>query len=208
MRSRPTLATLAVIAIFASACSAQTAATPGSVVTPAPTDAPSQTQEPTEAPTEVPTQAPTEAPTEAPAGDELEYQLPPNFGSEDLTSGFTPDPFSAEMTSGGPIDASYLGGDCRGFATAAPDFDVTYTAGDLSLLRFYFVADEADDTTLIINAPDGSWHCNDDAPGTIDPQFDFQDPASGLYDVWIGSFESGATISGTLYVTELESNGP
>ena len=208
MRSRPTLAILAVLAMLATACSAQTAATPVSIVTPAPTDQPSATQEPTEAPTEAPTQAPTEAPTEAPADDELEYQLPPNFGSEDLTSGFTPDPFSAEMTSGGPIDASYLGGDCRGFATAAPDFDVTYTAGDLSLLRFYFVADEADDTTLIINAPDGSWHCNDDAPGTIDPQFDFQDPASGLYDVWIGSFESGATISGTLYVTELESNGP
>ena len=204
MRSRPTLAILAVLAMLATACSAQTAATPVSLVTPAPTDAPSPTQEPTEAPT----QAPTEAPTDAPAGDELQYQLPPNFGSEDLTSGFTPDPFSADVTSGGPIDASYLGGDCRGFATAAPDFDVTYTAGDLSLLRFYFVADEADDTTLIINAPDGSWHCNDDAPGTIDPQFDFQDPASGLYDVWIGSFESGTTISGTLYVTELESNGP
>ncbi len=60
----------------------------------------------------------------------------------------------------------------------------------------------------IINAPDGSWHCNDDAPGTIDPQFDFQDPASGLYDVWIGSYQSGAEIDGTLYVTELESNGP
>ena len=204
MRSRPLLAVIALFAILASACSAQTAATPAAVVTPAPTDPPSPTQEPTEAPTE----APTDAPTEAPAADELDYRLQPNFGSEDLTSGFTPDPFSAEVTSGGPIDASYLGGDCRGYATAAPDYDVTYTAGELSLLRFYFVADGGDDTTLIINAPDGSWHCNDDAPGTINPQFDFQDPASGLYDVWIGSYQSGAAIEGTLYVTELESNGP
>lgn len=204
MRSRPNLAIIAVLAILATACSGQTAATPDSIVTPAPTDTPAATQEPTEAPSE----QPSEAPSEEPAGDELDYRLQPNFGSEDLTSGFTPDPFSVELTSGGPIDATYLDGDCRGYATAAPDFDVTYTAGDLSLLRFYFVADDAEDTTLIINAPDGSWHCNDDAPGTIDPQFDFQDPASGLYDVWVGSYESGAEIDGTLYVTELESNGP
>ena len=203
MRSRPTLVILAVLAIFASACSGPAAATPSAVVTPAPTDAPSATEQPTEVPSDEPSDEPSEA-----AGDELDYRLQPNFGSEDLTSGFTPDPFSAELTSGGPIDASYLGGDCRGFATAAPDFDVTYTAGDLSLLRFYFVADGADDTTLIINAPDASWHCNDDATGTIDPQFDFQDPASGLYDVWVGSYQSGAEIDGTLYVTELESNGP
>lgn len=208
MRSRPTLAVLAVLAILATACSAQTAATPVSIVTPAPTDQPSATQEPTEAPTEAPSEAPSGEPSEAPAGDELDYRLQPNFGSEDLTSGFTPDPFSVEVTSGGPIDASYLGGDCRGYATAAPDFDVTYTAGDLSLLRFYFVADGGEDTTLLINAPDTSWHCNDDAPGGLDPQFDFQDPDSGLYDVWIGSYEAGAEISGTLYVTELESNGP
>ena len=208
MRSRSTLAVLAVIAVVATACSGQTAATPVAVVTPAPTDTPSATEEPTEAPSEEPSEQPSEAASEAPAGDELDYRLEPNFGSEDLTSGFTPDPFSAEVTSGGPIDASYLGGDCRGYATAAPDFDVTYTAGDLSLLRFYFVADDADDTTIIINAPDGSWHCNDDAPGTIDPQFDFQDPASGLYDVWIGSYQSGAEVDGTFYVTELESNGP
>ena len=206
MRTRPTLALLALLALLASACSGQTAASLAPVVTPAPTDAPTATDTPTA--TEEPSVAPSEKPSEAPVANELDYRLQPNFGSEDLTSGFSPDPFSAEVTSGGPIDASYLGGVCRGYATAAPDFDVTYTAGDLSLLRFYFVADGADDTTLIINAPDGSWHCNDDAPGTIDPQFDFQDPASGLYDVWVGSYQSGTEISGTLYVTELESNGP
>lgn len=207
MRSRPWLAALAVLAILATACSGQTAATLSDEPA-TPTEAPTASPPPSEQPTEAASEKPSVAPSEAPPADELDYRLQPNFGSEDLTSGFTPDPFSVEVTSGGPIDASYLGGDCRGFATAAPDFDVTYTAGDLSLLRFYFVADAADDTTLLINAPDGSWHCNDDAPGTIDPQFDFQDPDSGLYDIWIGSYQSGAGISGTLYVTELESNGP
>jgi len=204
MRSRPWLALLALFAIFASACSGPAAATPTSDPTATPTEAPTATAEPSQAASE----EPSVAPSEAAAADELDYSLQPNYGSEELTSGFSPDPFSVEVVSGGPIDASYLGGDCRGFATAAPDYDVTFTAGNLSLLRFYFVADGADDTTLIINAPDGSWHCNDDATGTIDPQFDFQDPDSGLYDIWIGSYEAGAAISGTLYVTELESNGP
>ena len=77
-----------------------------------------------------------------------------------------------------------------------------------SLPRFEVVADAADDTTLIINAPDGSWYCNDDAPGTIDPMFDFTNPESGLYDVWVGSYEQDTTVEGVLYVTELESNAP
>lgn len=206
MRSRPWLAVLAVITMLATACTTQTVVSPPSAQAATPTEAPSATDAPTA--TSQPSASASEKASEAPAGDELNYRLQPTFGSEDLTSGFAPDPFSVEVVSGGPIDATYLGGGCRGFATAAPDFDVTYTAGDLSLLRFYFVADGADDTTLIINAPDATWHCNDDAPGTIDPQVDFQNPAPGLYDVWIGSYEAGAEINGTLYVTELESNHP
>jgi hypothetical protein len=149
-------------------------------------------------------------PSDEPAGDELDWTLPPNFGSIDLVAGFTPDPHEESVTSGGPIDASYLGGDCRGWATAAPDFDVTYQAGSMTLLRFYFVADEAgEDTTIIVNAPDGNWYCNDDASGgTLDPMIDFTSPQSGLYDIWIGSYDEGTAVSGTLFVTELSSNSP
>ena len=162
---------------------------------------PSEVSEPSEAASEA-------AASSTPGPDELDWQLAPNYGSVDLESGFTPDPNEQEVISGGPIDASYLGNECRGWATAAPDFDVNYEAGSLTLLRFYFVADAAEDTTLIVNAPDGSWYCNDDAPGTIDPQLDFTNPESGLYDVWVGSYEEGTNVEGVLYVTELESNGP
>jgi hypothetical protein len=137
----------------------------------------------------------------------LDPSLASNFGSTELEAGFTPDPFSEDLVSGGPIDVSYLGDECEGFATAASDYDVSYESGAADLLRFYFVADTAD-TTLIINAPDGSWHCNDDAPGTIDPMIDFSGPESGRYDIWVGSFEDGTENSGTLYVTELDSNSP
>jgi hypothetical protein len=202
MPVRPRLLALAIIALVVAACAAPAAST-------TPTDAPTATTAASEEPTASAEESakPSEQPSE-PASDQLDYTLASNFGSTDLTAGFTPDPFSVDIVSGGPIDVSYVGDDCNGFATAASDYDVTYTAGGQDLLRFYFVAETADDTTLIVNAPDGSWHCNDDAPGTIDPMIDFDDPADGRYDIWIGSYESGNEIAGTLYVTELESNSP
>jgi hypothetical protein len=202
MPVRPRLPVLAVIILLVGACAAPAAAPTEALDTPNPTAAESDEPAPTDEPS-----ASAEESTEPAADDELDMSLPSNFGSTDLTAGFVPDPFTFDLVSGGPIDVAYLGSDCLGYATTASDYDVTYTAGNQSLLRFYFVADTAD-TTLIINAPDGSWHCNDDAPGTIDPMIDFDDPESGRYDIWIGSFESGTENSGTLYVTELGSNSP
>jgi hypothetical protein len=212
MRSRSLLAFVAVLALLVTACSGQS----GTSQTPDDEESASEvasasgeaSEEPSEEPSEDASGKPSVEPSEEPSEDELDYSLPPNFGSDDLTSGFTPDPFSADVVSGGPIDASYLGNGCGGWATAAPDYDITYTAGDLSLLRFYFVADSGEDTTLIVNAPDVEWYCSDDSNGTLDPAVDFEDPATGLYDIWVGSYESGATVSGTLYVTELDSNHP
>jgi hypothetical protein len=209
IRRHPALV-LVMLALVASACGDTGAST-------APSDSPPESEaavsqaasEPaSEAP--APSEAPSDKPaaSEEPAADELDWQLAPNFGSTELTAGFSPDPFDQILTSGGSIDASYLGDDCRGWATAAPDFDITYTAGGMSLLRFYFVADAAEDTTLIINAPDGQWYCNDDAPGTIDPMVDFTNPQEGLYDIWVGSFTEGELIEGTLYVTEISTNQP
>lgn len=199
MPVRPRFPALAVVVILLGACAS-------------PAVAPTATQAPTEEPTAEPTPSaePSAEASQAsadPSATELDPQLASNFGSTDLEAGFTPDPFSEDLVSGGPVDVSYLGDECRGFATAASDYDVTYESGAADLLRFYFVADTAD-TTLIVNAPDGSWHCNDDAPGTIDPMIDFSNPESGRYDIWVGSFEEGSENAGTLYVTELDSNSP
>lgn len=206
MPVRTRLAVLAVITLLVGACASPAATSPTqapATLTPATTDSP----EPTESPEPSESAEESAKPTDAPAADELDMTLASNFGSTDLTAGFTPDPFSVDVVSGGPVDVTYLGDGCRGFATAASDYDVTYTAGAQSLLRFYFVADTAD-TTLVINAPDGSWHCNDDAPGTIDPMIDFNNPEGGRYDIWVGSYQSGTENSGTLFVTELGSNTP
>ena len=191
------IAALALLALFASACTAAPAA-----ATPEPTPEASETAEASES------EEPTPEESEASTGDELDFTLDPNFGSTDLTAGFTPDPFTVAVVSGGPIDAGYLGGGCDGWATAAPDYQVTYTSGDQSLLRFYFVPDTSGDATLIINTPDGEWVCGDDSYDGLDPTVDFDGPEGGRYDVWIGSYDDGEQIDGELNVTELDSNHP
>jgi hypothetical protein len=143
------------------------------------------------------------------SGAGLDFSLDPNYGSRALTAGFTPDPQSVSVTSGGEVDVfSALGSGCGGYATSAPDFRVMYTSGSFSLLRFYFVASGGGDTTLIVNAPDAHWYCNDDSFSTLNPTVDFQNPSSGTYDIWVGSYASGQFVSGTLYITEVTSNHP
>ncbi|MGD1996701.1 MAG: hypothetical protein PVH62_08005, partial [Anaerolineae bacterium] len=66
-----------------------------------------------------------------------------------------------------------------------------------------FVADGGEDTTLVINDPNGSWRCNDDYSG-LDPMVEFPNPFTGQYDIWVGSYSSGDYVNGTLYITELD----
>ncbi|MCZ7544180.1 MAG: SH3 domain-containing protein [Anaerolineae bacterium] len=176
---------------------------------PPPTPTPTSTSTSTPTPTLTPSPTVTVTPTwtETPvAVATLNFSLPPVFGSTSLTSGFVPDPYTVGMTAGGPANVSYLGGGCSGFATSAPSFSVNYTAGAFPMLRFYFIGNA--DSTMIINTPGGSYVCVDDSFGTLNPTIDFNSPASGRYDVWIGSFAAGASVSGTLYITESAGNHP
>lgn len=147
--------------------------------------------------------------TTSAAGDQLDPEGEPYYEELTMASGFLPDPWEYEIQSGGPVDVAYLGGDCVGFANEAPDFRWVYTAGSSSL-RFYFVADtEGEDTTLIINSPDGTWVCNDDSYDTSNPTIDFLGVApGGIYNIWIGSYDEGQFVDGTLYATELDLNHP
>jgi serine protease Do len=125
-----------------------------------------------------------------------------------LTSNFLPDPHTLSVTAGGPVDVEYLGGSCVGFATSEPTFELDYTSGSQSLLRFYFVATLSRDSTMIINKPNGEYVCADDSFNTVHPSIDFDSPATGTYDVWIGAFVGGTDVAGTLSVTELADNHP
>lgn len=131
-----------------------------------------------------------------------------HFGTHSLSAGFMPDPKVIRVTSGGNLNVSRMGygSGCRGYATSTPDAIVNYTGSSSSnFLRFYVQA--SGDTTLVINDATGTWHCNDDSVG-LNPMVSITNAPSGQYDVWVGSYQSGQQISGTLNVTELRSNQP
>ena len=135
----------------------------------------------------------------------LNWSAEPTFGSAELRAGFRPDPYWAEVLGGGPVDVSYLGGDCVGHASREPDVQLRWR-GHSDVLSILFAADEeSDDTSLVVNLPDGTWACNDDAAvSLLDPLIVLERPQEGRYDIWIGSYERDQFISGTLGISQLD----
>lgn len=121
-----------------------------------------------------------------------------NAGEIRLTAGFTPDPYTVSVVAGGGVNGGALPGACTGMISDAPDFEVSYSAGSLPLV---FRTLSSQDTTLIINGPDGSWYCDDDGYGDGDAEVRFDRPSTGIYDIWVGTF-GGGTASATLVITE------
>jgi hypothetical protein len=126
----------------------------------------------------------------------LDFTRPPLFEHHELTAPFMPDPFGILVRAGGAqaiaqagiIDPT--GGSCAGYVNAAqPDLTITYYSRGTPLLMS--VASEAD-TTLVVNLPDGTWRCNDDATSsTLNPRLYFADGMSGRYAVWVGTYSPG-----------------
>lgn len=129
----------------------------------------------------------------------------PVYGSVALAAGFTPDPHEITVQPGGDLDISHLGASCVGYVGRAPDYQVDYTAGGLSL---NFRVSGPVDTSLVVNGPSGQWLCDDDSGGDLDPLVTVVDPVTGRYDVWVGTLTSGVAGSGQsvqLQITELDS---
>ncbi|MBL8542552.1 MAG: hypothetical protein JNJ63_01975 [Hyphomonadaceae bacterium] len=133
------------------------------------------------------------------AGGEPDFNASPTYGTVSLSSGFTPDPYVTQLSAGGGFDASAVGASCRGFVASNPDLRVNYQAGAVSL--YVFVESDAD-TTLLVNAPDGSWHCAAAAPGR-GPLLAFEHPQSGQYDIWVGAHSATALSPATLRISEV-----
>lgn len=133
-----------------------------------------------------------------------DYSLNPTYGTMTLGSGFSNDPRTVSLQAGGSISASNAAGGCSGFIANAPDVRVNYTAG--STFPLIFSVNSSSDTTLVINAPNGAWYCDDDGGvNGLNPQVRFDSPGSGQYDVWVGTYSSGSLQSATLYVSEVSS---
>ncbi|MFT6661642.1 MAG: hypothetical protein ACJA0K_001635 [Maricaulis maris] len=135
----------------------------------------------------------------------LDYSLPSQSGSASLQAGFIPDPYNVDVIAGGGTDIyEAVAENCRGWTDSAPDFDLDYEAGEFDL---YLSASYDGDATMVVNAPDGSWHCDDDSAGELDPGIVFNDPMSGRYDVWVGTYSEYDGGPATLHVSELGFGG-
>jgi hypothetical protein len=129
------------------------------------------------------------------------YSLNPTYGTASLNAGFSPDPYVVNVQSGGSRDASNLSSSCRGFIADAPDVRLNYQSGSFPLI---FSVNSSADTTLVVNAPDGSWYCDDDGGNTgMNPSIRFGSPQSGQYDVWIGTYGSATLQPAQLHISEL-----
>ena len=138
--------------------------------------------------------------TSAPAQD---FSRNPSFGTLNLSAGFADDPRVVNVTAGGQRSANGLGDGCVGSIANSPDVRVNYQAGSFPLI-FSVVSDQ--DTTLVINGPDGRWYCDDDGGvNGLNPMIRLDKPESGRYEIWIGTYGSSSLQPGRLHISELTS---
>lgn len=121
-----------------------------------------------------------------------------------LSAGFTPDPQTVELAFEARIDATTeISPDCPGFISGAePDVAVYYNAGPFPLI---LSASSSEDMTLIVNAPDGAWYCDDDSGSGLNPSIRFGEPASGNYEIWVGRLLGPGPATARLSISELYS---
>lgn len=126
----------------------------------------------------------------------------PSYGTVNLSAGFTPDPYKVNVSAGGNTDASSIGTPCTGNIANAPDIRLVYTGGSLPLI--ISVNSEAD-TTLVVNAPDGLWYCDDDTGEGVNPSVRFNKPMSGRYEIWVGTYSGTDYRPAVVDISELYS---
>lgn len=133
-----------------------------------------------------------------------DWQLNPNYGTVTLQSGFTPDPYVVNLQSGGDLNVANNISGCLGWITRQPDYRLNWIAGNLGLPLIISVGSNAD-TTLVINGPNTQWYCNDDGGQGLNPSISWSNPASGQYDIWVGTYGGPTLYPAQLHISELYS---
>ena len=147
--------------------------------------------------------------------DSLNGPVPADAGPALIFDFGMPDPLttvlSAEQIGPGSVDLAALNPAalapdgqrlCEGFVSPQPTMTISLPLPYPYLRLFFIASDPAQDTVMVVRMPDGRWYCSDDAMGTLNPQVDvLGSMTSGAAQVWIGGFEAGARIAGTLYAT-------
>lgn len=108
------------------------------------------------------------------------------------------EPLSIEVQAGGSSPASSYAPGCAGnIQSDEADIFVDVLPG-LSALSLYAMSEV--DLTLVVVAPDGVVHCDDDTRGT-DPAVRLSEPTPGVYAVWIGLWGSQERSDAMFFVT-------
>lgn len=118
-----------------------------------------------------------------------------------LGSPVSPDPYTMTVHAGGASLINDLGQGCFGYiAPSRPDAVLDFSgSGYLGIF-----AEAPVDTTLAINAPDGSWHCNDDSGYLAggNPGVEFTYAPYGTYQIWLGTYSENNNADATLVFTQ------
>jgi tetratricopeptide (TPR) repeat protein len=123
----------------------------------------------------------------------------PTYGTVAMKAGAKMKPTVVTVDAGGTIQTK-LGG-VAAWVANPPDVRLNYTAGNAHLI---IRAESEADTTLLINLPDGKWIANDDGPNAgLNPSLRINDPPSGQYDIWVGTYSGGKFPPAVLVISEV-----
>ena len=78
----------------------------------------------------------------------------------------------------------------RGYVISDPDFEFNLR-GLEQYGRLEIEVNGECDTVLLVNDAFGEWHFDDDSNGNLQPVVNLYSPASGVYDIWVGTYNSG-----------------
>lgn len=125
----------------------------------------------------------------------------PHFGQIALNAGFLPDPHVRNVTAGGTHELrNCFSGGYTGFVTVRPDFDLYW---DGQSARLTIAVESGADAVLLVSDPQGRFFYNDDYNG-LNPALVFNNPAPGLYNIWIGSYDGSRRNPARLIFTEYQ----
>ncbi len=126
---------------------------------------------------------------------------PPTAGAITLATGFQPDPTTATGTAGGTVDATTMNPACRGYVQPQPNHTLLASSAFASLRVLVNGGNE--DTTLVVQKPDGTFVCDDDTEGR-NPVVQFA-TTPGMHRIWVGSYQPGTTPAYVVGFSEIAS---
>ncbi len=109
-----------------------------------------------------------------------------------------------DLLAGGSFPAfDTFGSNCNGYVASNPDF-LAYV--DDAGIDVEMTVRSAEDTTLVVRAPDGQLICDDDSGGDFNPLVVLESAQIGAYEVWLGTFSSVGNAPAALSVRDINAD--